>query len=68
MLGDTGEHSRTNFVAIVKRENGVRPSVACKNSMGTSLALDLPADSQKCRENLPGLGGTPLTQTAAEKT
>jgi hypothetical protein len=45
--GDSGEHPRTQFVAVVKREDVVGPTWTSKHPMRPSLTSDTPADAQQ---------------------
>jgi hypothetical protein len=45
VLRDSGEHSGTQFLAIVKGEHVVGPTRAREGPMGTRLALDRPANT-----------------------
>jgi hypothetical protein len=54
-LGNSREHARTDFVAIVKREDIVWPIWAGEDTVGSfDLALDIPSTPQKGGKHLPG--------------
>jgi len=52
VLRDTCEHSRAEFVGIVKGEDEVGPAWPRKNLVGTGLTLDLPADAEQQRAHV----------------
>jgi hypothetical protein len=47
VLGDASEHSGSDFLAIVKREDEVQPALAGKCAVRTRLALNLSTDPDK---------------------
>jgi hypothetical protein len=59
VLPDARQHSRANLVIVVKGEHEVRPALARQGPMRTPFTFDDPADTEKRREDSPGLGGRP---------
>jgi hypothetical protein len=54
MFGDASQHSRTDFITVMKSEDKVRPTVASENLMGTArLPLHRPADSEEGGKDSP---------------
>jgi hypothetical protein len=43
-LGDAGEHLGADFIAVVKREDEVRPTRALQDPVRSTLALDAPSE------------------------
>jgi hypothetical protein len=56
---------RPDFVAIVKGEAKIRPSLPRKSLVRTGLTLERPADPVESCEYLSGLGRRPQTHAAA---
>lgn len=47
MLGDSSQHARANFDAVVKGKNIICPAHALQNLVGSArLPFDAPADTQ----------------------
>jgi len=51
MLCNTSRHLWPNLIAIMKREDYIRPTGAGEDLVRTGLALDTPADAEQCGEN-----------------
>src|SRR4051812_26548031 len=65
MLGNSRQHLRPNFVAVMKRENKIRPTFAGQRSMRARLAFELPPDTEQGGENTTCLSRRPLAHAAA---
>jgi len=65
MLGDARKHTGTEFFAIVKGEDEVRPAFASKRAMRTGLPLDAPPNAKKGSKNTASLSRGPLAHAAA---
>jgi hypothetical protein len=46
LAGNSREHPRAKFVAIVKGENEIRPTFAREDLVGPSLAFYAPSDAK----------------------
>ena len=42
---DAREHARANFIAVVKRENVIRPLAATQYAVRAGLTFDRPSDA-----------------------
>jgi len=65
MLGDARKHLWTDFFAIVKGENKIRPAFASKRAMRTGLPLDAPPNAKKGSKNTTSLSRGPLAHAVA---
>ena len=64
VLGDTRQHTRADFRAVVKRENEIGPTLASEHLVRTSLALHFPADANQRGENEARFGAWPFAHAA----
>ena len=61
-LGDTGEHARPDFLAIVEGENEIRPALTGKNAVrGSALTFDHPPEREQGGEDTAGFARRPET-------
>jgi hypothetical protein len=56
MLGDSCQHFRSNFFAVMECKYILRPTGAGENAVRSAmLPFDDPTNSEQCSENLLGL-------------
>lgn len=55
MLGDAGQHARTDLVTVVEGEDEVGPARPGEDAVGAGLPLDRPADAEQGGEDELGL-------------
>jgi hypothetical protein len=65
---DTGQHSRTDLVAIVKRKDEISPAITRKDFMRAALTLNPPTNSKERSKDCSCLPRTPDTHAATVKT
>ena len=46
MIGNSGDHPRADFLAVVKRENKVRPAFARQSTVRPGLPFELPPNAE----------------------
>ena len=62
-LGDTGEHARPDFLAIVEGEHEIRPALTGKNAVrGSAFAFDHPPKREQGREHPAGFARRPVAK------
>ena len=61
VLCETGQHSRSEFIAVVKREDDICPSLSVQNAMGAPPAYLGPSDPSKSGQYLSRFRRRPLT-------
>ena len=60
--------ARADFVAVVKREDDVRPISPVQDFMRTGGAFDVPSEAEKRGENTGGLRRGPMAHAAMNET
>lgn len=65
MFGNLCQHSGSDFVLIVKREDQIWESGPLKDSVRAASALDRPARPEQSGEYSAGLGGGPVAHAAS---
>ena len=68
MAGDAGEHPGTDFFAVVKRIDDVRPAFALQDPVRSALPLDLLPDTLQGSENAAGPSRSPPTHAATKSS
>jgi len=64
---NSGKHTRTKFLIIMKGEYKIWPTGTGKCTVRTRLSLDRPTYAKKCSQNTPGTRAGPLAHAAANE-
>ncbi len=64
MFRETSKHSRADFLAVVKSEDDIGPTLAGQSTVRARLPFEFPPDTKQRREQPFGFDGRPLTHTA----
>src|SRR5215813_384499 len=67
MLGDAGEHARTDLFSVVEGKDEVGPSGAREDTMGPILPFDAPAHTQQSRKDSSRSRAGPGTLAATKE-
>jgi hypothetical protein len=67
-LCDSGEHSRAQFLIVMKSEHEIRPALPRKRAVGTCLTFNGPTRAEKRSQDTSGTRARPLAHAAAKET